>query len=187
MNLLIKIKKRLKRIWVGSYADIDEYIARGLQIGKNYNIQAQVSLDYSHCYKIKIGDNVTLAQRVTILAHDASTWNHLGYTKIGLVEIGNNVFIGAGAIILPNVKIGNNVIIGAGSIVTKDILDDTVVAGNPAVPISKTSDYIKKHKNKIEKSATFDETYSFKNKNFSEKLKKEVVEFLKINKIGYLK
>jgi maltose O-acetyltransferase len=57
---------------------------------------------------------------------------YLNYTKIGLVKIGDNVFIGAGSIILPNVKIGNNVIIGAGSIVTKDVPDNSLVAGNPA-------------------------------------------------------
>lgn len=49
-----------------------------------------------------------------ILAHDASTKRYLGYTKIGRVLIGNNVFVGAGTIILPSVAIGNNVIIGAG-------------------------------------------------------------------------
>lgn len=46
--------------------------------------------------------------------------------------IGDNVYIGAGAIIMNPVNIGNNVIIGAGSVVTKDIPDNCVVAGNPA-------------------------------------------------------
>ena len=47
-------------------------------------------------------------------------------------EIGNNVYIGAGALIMNPVKIGNNVTIGAGAVVTKDIPDNAVVAGNPA-------------------------------------------------------
>lgn len=47
-------------------------------------------------------------------------------------SIGNNVYIGAGAIIMNPITIGNNVIIGAGSVVTKDIPDNAVVAGNPA-------------------------------------------------------
>ena len=55
-----------------------------------------------------------MAPHVQILAHDASTKRYLGYTKIGRVLIGNNVFVGAGTIILPSVAIGNNVIIGAG-------------------------------------------------------------------------
>ncbi|MFQ6827743.1 MAG: DapH/DapD/GlmU-related protein [Faecalimonas sp.] len=49
-----------------------------------------------------------------ILAHDASTKQELGYTLVKPVKIGNNVFIGAGSIILPGVTIGNRVIIGSG-------------------------------------------------------------------------
>ncbi len=45
--------------------------------------------------------------------------------------MGNNVWIGGGAIILPGVTIGDNVVIGAGSIVTKDIPDNVIAAGNP--------------------------------------------------------
>ncbi len=51
------------------------------------------------------------------------------------VSIGNGVWIGGGAIILPGVKIGDNCVIGAGAVVTKDVADNTVVAGNPARPI----------------------------------------------------
>ena len=46
--------------------------------------------------------------------------------------IGNNVYIGAGAVIMNPVNIGDNVIIGAGSIVTKDVPSNCIVAGNPA-------------------------------------------------------
>ncbi len=53
----------------------------------------------------------------------------------GDIVIGNDVWIGYEAIILPGVKIGNGVIIGARSVVTKDIPDYTIVAGNPARPI----------------------------------------------------
>lgn len=45
--------------------------------------------------------------------------------------MGNNVWIGGGAIILPGVTIGDNVVIVAGSIVTKDIPDNVIAAGNP--------------------------------------------------------
>ena len=56
------------------------------------------------------------------------------HAKLNLkgVTIGENAKIGAGAVILPGVKIGKNALVGAGSVVTKDVLDNAVVAGNPA-------------------------------------------------------
>lgn len=48
------------------------------------------------------------------------------------ITIGNDVWIGGGAILLAGVRIGNNVVIGAGSVVTKDVPDNVVAAGNPA-------------------------------------------------------
>lgn len=48
------------------------------------------------------------------------------------VKLGDNVWIGGGASILPGVTIGDNCVIGAGSVVTKDVESNTIVAGNPA-------------------------------------------------------
>ena len=98
----------------------------GLRVGKKFDPQLGYELDPSHCWLIEIGDNVTFGPHVQVLAHDASMPNVLGYTKIGRVRIGNNVFIGAGSIVLPNVQIGDNSIVGAGSIVTKDIPPNVV-------------------------------------------------------------
>ena len=72
-------------------------------------------IDPGHCWLISVGDRVTLAPRVHILAHDASLKETLGYTKIGRVKIGNDVFIGANTTILPGVTIGDKVVIGANS------------------------------------------------------------------------
>ena len=63
----------------------------GLRVGVNFNRLNGVIIDPAHCWLITIGDNVTLAPRVHILAHDASTKNYLNFTKIGRVNIGNNV------------------------------------------------------------------------------------------------
>ncbi len=48
------------------------------------------------------------------------------------VVIGENVWIGGGAIILPGVNIGDNAIVGAGSVVVEDVQADAIVVGNPA-------------------------------------------------------
>lgn len=56
------------------------------------------------------------------------------------VTIGDDCWIGGGAIICPGVTIGNRCVIGAGSVVTKDVPDDSVAAGNPAVIIRRSSD-----------------------------------------------
>lgn len=53
------------------------------------------------------------------------------------VTIGENVWIGSGAIILPGITIGDHAIIGAGSVVTRDVASGVTVAGNPARPLHK--------------------------------------------------
>lgn len=64
----------------------------------------------------------------------------------GCIDIGDNVMIGTGVIILPNVKIGSNVIIGAGSIVSKDIPDNCVAAGVPCRKIGEFEVAVEKYK-----------------------------------------
>lgn len=98
---------------------------------------------------------------VTVLAHDASTAKLIGYTKIGKVVIGNNVFIGANVTILPGVTIGDNSIIGSASVVTKDIPANSVVAGNPVRKICSIDEFIKKIKIKFTDTAVFSEEYKF--------------------------
>lgn len=177
-------------LWVRRYllkiddrTPLEIAISNGLQIGKNHNIQGECIIDPSHCFLISIGDNVTLAPRVHILAHDASSKYHLGYTRIGKVNIGNNVFIGANSVILPNVNIGDNVIIGAGSVVTHSIPSNYVAAGNPAKIISNITTYLKKRKNEMNASPCYDETYviTYITNAKREKMQKE------IETIGFLK
>jgi maltose O-acetyltransferase len=159
-------------------------IKMGMRVGKNFQRQEGCNIDYSHCWLISIGDNVTLAPRVQILAHDASTKMYLNYTKIGLVEIGNNVFVGAGSIILPNVKIGNNVIIGAGTIVSTNIPDNSVAVGNPARIISNTDSYIRKHKKLMKTKPVYNDAWTLRNDIPPDK-KDQMVKALK-EKIGYI-
>ena len=119
-----------------------------------------------------------------VLAHDASMHNVLGYTKIGRVHIENNVFIGAGSIILPNVRIGNNSIVGAGSVVTKDIPANVVCAGNPAKIVYSLDEFIEKNKKLMEISPIYDEDYTLRG-DISEVKKNKQREELETN-VGYV-
>lgn len=121
---------------------------------------------------VTIGDNFISAPRSIILAHDASTYNHTKKHRVEETVIGNNVFLGAGAIILPGLKIGDNVIIGAGSVVTKNVEENSVVAGNPARFMCTTEIYIKKCE---QRGVLFDTPKSFE-KFYSNKFTKAEVE-----------
>lgn len=160
------------------------YTKRGLKVGKNFSIEPGCNLDYSHCWLIEIGEAVTLAPRVQILVHDASTKKALGYTKLGRVKIGSRVFIGAGTIILPNVTIGNDVVIGAGSVITKDIPDGSVAAGNPARIIGESYEYFGKNRKSLKENPIYGEEFTVR-KNINEEKKKKMIEELD-GKIGFI-
>lgn len=155
--------------------DLEKLKKKGLKVGENFKMMGQCIIDPSHCWHIKIGNNVTLAPRVHILAHDSSTKLHLGYTRIANVTIGSNVFIGAGAIILPGVLIGDNVIIGAGSVVAQTIPSNSVAVGSPAKVVSSIENFIDKNKQKMNKSNTFDSNYTLRNPGFSKEQRKMMV------------
>jgi maltose O-acetyltransferase len=146
-------------------SNLHELRRRGASIGENVDILDNCIIDPDHCFHIKIGNNVTFAPNVHVLAHDASTKKFIGYTKVKNTIIGSNVFVGAGSLILPGVKVGDNVIIAAGSVVTKDIPDDTVFGGNPAQQISITSSYLKKMQESMIQENTFSDEYIFQNLN----------------------
>lgn len=93
---------------------------------------------------IEIGDDFVSAPGSIILSHDASTFIHTGMYRVQKTIIGNKVFLGANATVLPGVIIGDNVIIGAGAVVSRNVPANSVVAGNPAVIICSVTEYIKK-------------------------------------------
>jgi maltose O-acetyltransferase len=118
----------------------------GLKLGENVYIGRGTHLDAGFLWLIRIGDDTTISAGVEVLAHDASTKMHLGYTIVRPVSIGSRVFVGLGAVILPGVTIGDGAIVGAGSVVRKDVAPGTVVAGNPAREISTVDAYIERQR-----------------------------------------
>lgn len=100
---------------------------------------------------ISFGDNVHVASNVNFVNHDITCMmfnymdkEHRYKLRQGEINIGNNVFIGAGSRILYDVTIGDNVIIGAGSLVNRSIPSGTVAAGVPCKVIGSFEDYQRK-------------------------------------------
>lgn len=94
--------------------------------------------------EINIGDNVIFGPNVCIIDynHNYKSSDFIPYSEENIVKpvkIGAHVWIGYGALILPGVTIGDGAIIGAGSVVVRDVPDCGIVAGNPAVLVSKRS------------------------------------------------
>ena len=116
--------------------------AKNIKIGKNCRINRRVYL-LGRNY-IEIGNNVVLSAEVMILDSGLDInmlkKGDLSVHNDSFVIIEDNVWIGARAIILPNVIIGHNSIIGAGSVVTKNVKPYTIVAGNPAKVIKSLKD-----------------------------------------------
>lgn len=105
-----------------------------IEIGNNfYSNHNLVILD---CAKVIFGENVFIAPNCGFYTAghplDKERRNK-GLEFAKPIEVGDNVWIGANVIVLPNVKIGNDTVIGAGSVVTKDIPDGVVAVGNPCV------------------------------------------------------
>lgn len=162
------------------------FVKRGMKVGKNFNRQSSTRLDPSHCWLISIGDDVTISNKVQILAHDDTTRVYTGYGRVGPVKIGDRVFIGANSTILMNTTIGNDVIIGAGSLVTGNIPDDSIVAGVPAKVIGKTSEFIAREKSRMENGLVFDSSYTYQKKISKDKKEEMLKKLEEISGIGYL-
>lgn len=173
------LKKLLLLLGIKRKTEVEKWRSRGVRVGKNTDFYS-VNIDGCFPYLVEIGDNCCITH-CTILAHDGSTHKALGYSRVGVVIIGDNVFIGLGAIVLCGVHIGNNVIVGAGTIVSKDIPDNSVVCGSPCRIVGTYDDYIKKNKTLLENSYVSDVIFYEK----SEKDKLLEVEKLSKNRYGF--
>lgn len=123
-----RIFQHLARVMPGARSlRVKLHRARGVHIGKDVWIGYDVILDTSRPHLISIGDRASLSMRVTVIAHFRETQG---------VKIEEDVFIGPGAIILPNVVIGRGAVVTAGSVVTKSVPPMTMVQGNPAAAVA---------------------------------------------------
>lgn len=141
----VPIRNIYERLWPLKYAK---------RIGVNFKMGDVFIYGKVHWstepWIITLGNNVHITNNVTFVTHDGGTLlfrkykNDLEITKP--IIVGNNVYIGTNAVILPGVKIGDNVIVGASAVVTKDVPDNSVVGGNPARVLKSYDEYFKKIK-----------------------------------------
>ena len=171
-RLILRLRGELT---IAGESTIKALVNRDLKIGENCHILPGVTIDSSHCWLVEIGNNVTIAPDADILAHDASTKKSLGYTRIGKVIVGDNVFIGARAIVLPNVAIGSHVIVGAGSVVNQNIPDNMVAVGNPVRIVSTLDTYLEKHREQMRQLPFFDDSYTW-SKGVTPEMRTEMIE-----------
>ncbi|KAA6130961.1 sugar O-acetyltransferase [Cupriavidus cauae] len=111
------------------YVDYGKYITVGARTFANYGLMA---LDVA---PITIGEDVQIGPNVQLLTPTHPVDPELRrqkYEAAKPIVIGNNVWLGGGAIVLAGVTIGENSVIGAGAVVTRDIPPNVVAAGNPA-------------------------------------------------------
>jgi acetyltransferase-like isoleucine patch superfamily enzyme len=103
---------------------------RGVNIGENVWIGYDCILETSRPHLITIGANTIISIRAMLIAHFRGSEG---------IFIEEDVFIGPGAIILPNVRIGRGSVVAAGSVVSSSLPPMTVAQGNPARPIATCS------------------------------------------------
>jgi acetyltransferase-like isoleucine patch superfamily enzyme len=101
---------------------------RGVQIAEGAWIGYDCVLETSRPHLIRIGRNSIISLRVTLVAH---------FRGAEGITIEDDVFVGPGSIILPNVTLGRGCVVSAGSVVVVSVAEMTVVQGNPARPIAR--------------------------------------------------
>jgi maltose O-acetyltransferase len=138
------LRQELLRKLLGSLGKSSAILPRfQCDYGTNISIGVKTFVNYDSimldCAPITIGDYVSIGPRVQLLTalhpvddHEA---RRAGWEAASAIAIGNNTWIGAGAILCPGVTIGDNSVIGAGSVVTKDVPAHVVAAGNPCIVI----------------------------------------------------
>ena len=152
----IFVRRIIKKIIYKEKVDTETYINYlrkiGVTIGNNVEIffLRDTTIDITNPFLLEIGSNVSMTGPVCILCHDYSVCvtkkKYNGYIlgKQKKTIIGDNVFLGWGACVLPGSHIHENTIIGAYSVVSGSLEPNSVYAGNPAKRISSIDDFYKR-------------------------------------------
>jgi acetyltransferase-like isoleucine patch superfamily enzyme len=90
---------------------------------------------------IIVGHNLRMGPNVGLISANHNPSDYDEWIDVGPIEIGDNVWIGMNAVIMPGVKIGSNVIIGSNSTVVKDIPDNSIAVGSPCKVIKQKDPY----------------------------------------------
>ena len=140
------LKRLFQRMTRKREPEIDLY--QKLHIGPGTHVST-ANLDGIAPQLITIGRDCMITPRVMILTHDASFFIHTRRYKFAPVRIGDRVFIGYGAIIMPGVTIGENSIVAAGAVVTRDVPSNTVVGGVPAAVLCSTDELMSRERHDL--------------------------------------
>ena len=149
-----KIKRNIKKIIKHFLARINKKLFLrfiGLNYGEDIHIYGNpMHMFGSEPWCITLGNHIHITDGVRFVTHDGGTlvFRHLvpdlEITKP--IRVGDYVYFGTGSMVMPGVTIGNYCVIAAGAIVTKDVPDNSVVAGVPARVIKSADEYLEKLK-----------------------------------------
>jgi len=120
-----------------AFVEAPFHCAYGINIVLGKGVYLNAGCTILDTARVRIGDASMLGPNVQIYCpeHHTDAAQRLAGLEIARpVEIGANVWIGGGAIVLGGVRIGDDAVIGAGAVVTRDVAANTTVIGNPARP-----------------------------------------------------
>jgi len=156
MKPYVKAQWKRNRIFLIMRSDKrNEYLKKNhifADMGENVFFQPRVIP--SDPKLVKFHNNIVVTSNVTFVTHDVF---HMGLNNLNkgvfpyeqnAIEIMDNVFIGCNSTLIGPLRVGPNAVIAAGSIVTKDVPENSVVAGNPAKVIDTFENFVNKRKEK---------------------------------------
>lgn len=141
-------RSALMKEWLGKtgeslYVETPVTLDYGCHVSVGERFYANFNWTVLDTCPVTIGDNAMLGPNVQFYTalHPLNAQERIAGPEYGApITIGDNVWIGGGAMILAGVTLGDNVVVGAGSVVTKSFGDNVVIAGNPARVIKTISE-----------------------------------------------